>query len=142
MDAPLISPSLTILSTNPEHSYVVIGAITFVPFILASIRSGRRALAWWRHPLHALAGMGIAYLPPDSRCYHVADGGGGVQQAALKSVFVGKDKTALIPCDISGGKAIARLGEERTFIEFLKAGGVVIIPIALIAFLIGLLYAV
>ncbi len=59
----LLAIGPTFISMNPEHPYVVIGMLTFVPFILVSIRSGRSALAWWRRPLHALVGLGLAYLP-------------------------------------------------------------------------------
>ncbi len=80
--------------------------------------------------------LGIAYLPPNAHDYHVVSGPGAESmEQPLNDLFFGKGETASIPCDVSEGKAIARLGETRTFYEFLKAGGVVIIPIAVIAFL-------
>lgn len=59
----LLAIGPTIVSMDPDRPYVAIGLVTFVPFIVASIRSGGRTLTWWRHPLHALVGLGIAYLP-------------------------------------------------------------------------------
>ncbi len=78
--------------------------------------------------------LGIAWLPRGESEYRVIPRPlSRGERAALKDAFQGKDESALLPVEVSGGMAWARLREERTWSELLLAGGIVMLPLGLMA---------
>lgn len=79
---------------------------------------------------------GFVYLPPEGGDFHLAQAGAlGMTPDDIKAGFSGRGQNFALPCDISGGMALARLKRARTWLEFLKAGGILVLPICLIALL-------
>lgn len=79
---------------------------------------------------------GILTLPPGAQSYHVVSGGlTRAQRRATRDALSGGGPILAVPLDISGGLATAHLTQKRTPWEFLQAGGLVMIPLGIVAVL-------
>jgi len=80
--------------------------------------------------------LGIVTVPPGAERFHVVDSGLSMKQKkAAVSAFSGSGEVFSIPLDISSGLAVERLGRKRSLWGFVKSGGPVMIPLAIIALL-------
>jgi biopolymer transport protein ExbB len=81
---------------------------------------------------------GVVTLRPGAASYRVVAAGlSRGQVRAIDQAFETRDEIIALPLDVSGGLAIRRLTQSRSLWEFIQAGGVVMIPLGLIALLSG-----
>ncbi len=77
--------------------------------------------------------LGLVTLPPGAESYHVVSA--GIPASRVREALTGGGDVLAMPIDVSGGLAVERLRQRRSLWEFLQAGGIVMIPLGLIAVL-------
>ena len=82
---------------------------------------------------------GLATLDPATGAWRLhPDGLARADRRHVAAVLAGRDAVAWLPLDLNDGQALARIEQRGTFWDWLRAGGPVMVPLALVA-LLGLL---